>query len=115
MDECEALCGRLGIMVAGQLRCLGPIGHIKNKFGQGFTLMVKVRSTSWNDSADTSAETGAALKQLQKDIERRLMPCKLRDKHQVCVLSASEHFVRVAGMTFFFNNILYYCTLVLSN
>lgn len=32
MEECEALCSRLAIMVKGQFRCLGSLQHIKNRF-----------------------------------------------------------------------------------
>ena len=35
MEECEALCSRLTIMVNGRLYCLGPLQHLKNKFSQG--------------------------------------------------------------------------------
>jgi len=42
MDEAEALCGRIGIMVKGQLRALGTKQHLKNKFGSGFELVVKL-------------------------------------------------------------------------
>uniref|UniRef100_A0A914WE89 ABC transporter domain-containing protein n=1 Tax=Plectus sambesii TaxID=2011161 RepID=A0A914WE89_9BILA len=42
MEECEALCTRLGIMVAGQFQCLGSPQHIKSKYGLGFTLQIKV-------------------------------------------------------------------------
>eukprot|EP01084_Bolivina_argentea_P118609 210407_1 len=38
MEECEALCHRLGIMVNGQLRCLGTPQHLKSKFGSGYQL-----------------------------------------------------------------------------
>ncbi len=31
MEECEALCTRLAIMVNGQFKCLGSIQHLKNK------------------------------------------------------------------------------------
>jgi ABC-type multidrug transport system ATPase subunit len=31
MEECEALCTRVGMMVGGRLRCLGTIQHIKNR------------------------------------------------------------------------------------
>ncbi|CAF1011366.1 unnamed protein product [Rotaria sordida] len=44
MDECERVCNRLGIMVHGQLACLGTIQHLKSKFGQGYTIEIKVRS-----------------------------------------------------------------------
>ena len=42
MEECEALCTRLAIMVNGQLCCLGSIQHLKNRFGDGYTIKVKV-------------------------------------------------------------------------
>ncbi len=35
MEECEALCTRIGIMTAGRLRCLGTVQHLKNRFGAG--------------------------------------------------------------------------------
>lgn len=42
MEECEALCTRLAIMVNGQFRCLGSIQHLKNKYGAGYTLTLRV-------------------------------------------------------------------------
>ena len=33
MEECEALCNRIGIMVGGKFRCLGSAQHLKNKVG----------------------------------------------------------------------------------
>ncbi|XP_052284173.1 phospholipid-transporting ATPase ABCA1-like isoform X3 [Dreissena polymorpha] len=42
MEECEALCGRLAIMVNGRFRCLGSIQHLKNKFGDGYTVIIRV-------------------------------------------------------------------------
>ena len=38
-------------MVNGQLACLGTIQHLKSKFGQGYTLQVKVRSDPSNPNA----------------------------------------------------------------
>lgn len=46
MEECEALCSRLAIMVNGQFRCLGSIQHLKNKYGSGYTVTLKVGGTS---------------------------------------------------------------------
>lgn len=40
MEECEALCTRLSIMVNGKFKCLGGPQHLKNKFVQGFALLV---------------------------------------------------------------------------
>lgn len=36
MEEIEALCTRVGVLVAGQLRCLGSIPHLKAKYGAGY-------------------------------------------------------------------------------
>ena len=42
MEECEALCSRITIMVGGRLRCIGSAQHLKSKYGRGYTLTVKV-------------------------------------------------------------------------
>jgi ATP-binding cassette subfamily A (ABC1) protein 3 len=41
MEECEALCTRLAIMVNGEFKCLGSTQHLKNKFSRGFVLTIK--------------------------------------------------------------------------
>jgi ABC-type multidrug transport system ATPase subunit len=43
MEEAEAVCDRIGIMVAGRFRCLGTSTQIKTKFGKTFELEVKVK------------------------------------------------------------------------
>jgi ATP-binding cassette subfamily A (ABC1) protein 3 len=43
MEECEALCTRLAIMVNGKFQCLGSTQRLKNKFAQGYALTIKVR------------------------------------------------------------------------
>lgn len=42
MEECEALCSRLAIMVNGKPQCLGSPQHLKNKFSQGKLIMLKL-------------------------------------------------------------------------
>lgn len=42
MEECEALCTRMAIMVNGKFRCLGSVQHLKNKFGDGYTIVVRI-------------------------------------------------------------------------
>jgi ATP-binding cassette subfamily A (ABC1) protein 3 len=49
MEECEALCPRIGIMATGQLRCLGSAQHLKNKFGKGYQVEMKVSITDRED------------------------------------------------------------------
>jgi len=41
MEECEALCSRVGIMAGGKLQCLGAPQHLKNRFSQGYQLEIK--------------------------------------------------------------------------
>ncbi|CAG2169599.1 unnamed protein product [Oppiella nova] len=43
MDESEALCTRIAIMVRGSFRCLGSTQQLKSKFGQGFTFIIKLK------------------------------------------------------------------------
>lgn len=31
MEECEALCTRMAIMVNGRFQCLGSVQHLKNR------------------------------------------------------------------------------------
>ncbi|XP_023814646.1 ATP-binding cassette sub-family A member 2 isoform X3 [Oryzias latipes] len=45
MEECEALCTRLGIMVNGRFKCLGSIQHLKNRFGDGYMITVRTKSS----------------------------------------------------------------------
>lgn len=41
MDEAQALCTRIGIMVGGKLRCIGSPQHLKTRFGNHLELEVK--------------------------------------------------------------------------
>uniref|UniRef100_A0A7E4VBK1 ABC transporter domain-containing protein n=2 Tax=Panagrellus redivivus TaxID=6233 RepID=A0A7E4VBK1_PANRE len=51
MEECEAVCSRTAIMVDGQFKCLGSIQHLKQRFGQGYTLTVKLAPTGNGETA----------------------------------------------------------------
>ncbi|KAL1023254.1 hypothetical protein UPYG_G00038330 [Umbra pygmaea] len=46
MEECEALCTRMAIMVNGRFQCLGSVQHLKNRFGDGYTIIVRLAATS---------------------------------------------------------------------
>ncbi|XP_024080485.1 ATP-binding cassette sub-family A member 1-like isoform X6 [Cimex lectularius] len=41
MEECQALCTRLTIMVNGQFKCLGSSQHLKNKYGGGYLIILR--------------------------------------------------------------------------
>ncbi|KAH9148224.1 hypothetical protein LEN26_004557 [Aphanomyces euteiches] len=57
MEECEALCTRVGIMVGGRLRCLGSIQHLKNRFGDGLMLHVRVVPVMTTEVREFSSQT----------------------------------------------------------
>lgn len=72
MDECEAICNRIGIMVSGQFRCMGTVQHLKNKFGKGFSITFKLTSKEEDDRKRVEAEMA------------QLFPgCVLNDYHEV--------------------------------
>ncbi|KAG8129254.1 hypothetical protein E2320_016254 [Naja naja] len=53
MEEAEAVCDRVAIMVSGQLRCLGSIQYLKSKFGKNYLLQIKVRGVEQGDLVNT--------------------------------------------------------------
>lgn len=42
MEECDALCTKIVIMVNGRFVCFGSPQHLKNKFGHGYTLIARL-------------------------------------------------------------------------
>lgn len=40
MEECEAICSRISIMVSGRIQCIGSTQHLKSRFGTGYELNV---------------------------------------------------------------------------
>ncbi|XP_029356365.1 ATP-binding cassette sub-family A member 1 [Echeneis naucrates] len=49
MEECEALCSRMAIMVNGRFQCLGSVQHLKNRFGDGYTVILRLSDSSCPD------------------------------------------------------------------
>ncbi|KAM5134791.1 cholesterol transporter ABCA5 [Mantella aurantiaca] len=44
MEEAEAVCDRVAIMVSGQLRYIGSVQHLKSKFGRHYSLELKLEA-----------------------------------------------------------------------
>ena len=42
MDEAEALCDTIAIMINGRFVCLGSPGHLKQKYGQGYQIIARL-------------------------------------------------------------------------
>jgi len=43
MEECEALCTRISIMMKGQIQCLGSPQYLKDKYAENFYLEAELR------------------------------------------------------------------------
>ncbi|XP_019713776.1 phospholipid-transporting ATPase ABCA1b isoform X1 [Hippocampus comes] len=70
MEECEALCTRMAIMVNGRFKCLGSVQHLKNRFGDGYTIILRV------------AGPDPDLLPVMKFIESELSGSTLKEKHR---------------------------------
>ncbi|KAM6948363.1 retinal-specific phospholipid-transporting ATPase ABCA4 [Aplochiton taeniatus] len=73
MEECEALCTRLAIMVNGTFKCLGTIQHLKYKFGDGYVVTMKIKAVR----AGMSPDLGSA----ESFMESSFPGCVQREKH----------------------------------
>ncbi|XP_064490186.1 ATP-binding cassette sub-family A member 2-like [Ornithodoros turicata] len=87
MEECEALCQRLSIMVNGTFRCLGSTQHLKAKFGQGFTVLVKLSPGDSLEVATTSATISSLCARMEEEFPGAW---ELKDSHQ-CLLHFHLH------------------------
>eukprot|EP00238_Polyblepharides_amylifera_P013822 CAMPEP_0196598342 /NCGR_PEP_ID=MMETSP1081-20130531/94265_1 /TAXON_ID=36882 /ORGANISM="Pyramimonas amylifera, Strain CCMP720" /LENGTH=1870 /DNA_ID=CAMNT_0041924027 /DNA_START=155 /DNA_END=5767 /DNA_ORIENTATION=+ len=117
MEECEALCHKVGIMVKGQFRCFGSIQHLKNRFSQGYTLefsmqaenqpKVKAQVANMFPQAELVEEHNANLKyqvrgahmlpKLFGAIEESAQGGKLFDDYSISQTTLEQVFVRFAA------------------
>ena len=58
MEEAEALSTRLGIMVKGNFKCIGTIQHLKNKFGEGYEVEIKIKIPTREEIAKKLTDAG---------------------------------------------------------
>ncbi|XP_065074348.1 phospholipid-transporting ATPase ABCA3-like [Ochlerotatus camptorhynchus] len=76
MEECEALCTRLAIMVNGEFKCIGSTQHLKSKFSKGYFLTVKIRKA---ESETNSSKRQYAVKNY---VVEHFEGAVLREEHQ---------------------------------
>ena len=60
VSQCSALCTRIGIMVDGQLRCLGSEQHLKDRYGRGYQLQVRLRDPTTAELTRLAVALGTA-------------------------------------------------------
>lgn len=77
MEECEALCTRLAIMVNGDFKCLGSTQHLKNSFAEGYTLTIKIKKLS-----DSGHSLDPEINLINEFVKKNFPSAHLREKHQ---------------------------------
>ena len=100
MEECEALCHRVGIMVSGQFSCIGSLQHLKNRFSEGYSVTVNFDKSKKSEVVDFS------LKELKASIaESHISELKLRVNHtqnedeiKLWQVFAKLHEVKTSGL-----------------
>ncbi|KAK0046035.1 ATP-binding cassette sub-family A member 3-like isoform X1, partial [Biomphalaria pfeifferi] len=77
MEECEALCTRIAIMVQGVVLCLGSLQHLKSKYGQGYTVILHA-------ARDTSDRV-ASLREAKNHVLKTLVNSTIFSEHDAYV------------------------------
>jgi ABC-type multidrug transport system ATPase subunit len=72
MEECQALCSRIGIMNQGKLACLGTPQRLKSRFGEGYRLEIKTGEDSTELDQAIVKEFGNSSKVLESHNGRRV-------------------------------------------
>ena len=72
MEEAEALCTRIGVIVNGGLKCLGSSQHLKERFGSGYEVQIKTTSATDADlnALLLRATTAASMTMTMTDCQR---------------------------------------------
>lgn len=73
MEECEALCNKLAIMVDGKFVCIGPSEELKQRFGAGYDIQMKL----------SPVKPEGEVKKIKEDLSKAL-PGELVDETSVC-------------------------------
>ncbi|XP_077331315.1 phospholipid-transporting ATPase ABCA1 isoform X4 [Lithobates pipiens] len=81
MEECEALCTRMAIMVNGKFRCLGSVQHLKNKFGDGYTIVVRIGGSNPDLKPVEDFFSHAFPGSMLKEKHRGMLQYQLRSSH----------------------------------
>lgn len=74
MEECEALCSRIAIMVNGKFCCMGTTQHLRTKYGQGYTILIRLKREHETDMNYVN--------RIQNEISQKIRSSSLKDYHQ---------------------------------
>jgi len=81
MEEAERVCSKIGIMVKGELKCIGSIQHLKQRFAATYTLSIQAKDTEDITEIDNFVVTNFKEARLIDEIGQTLtFSVKLEDK-----------------------------------
>ncbi|XP_055368383.1 phospholipid-transporting ATPase ABCA1b isoform X2 [Betta splendens] len=100
MEECEALCTRMAIMVNGRFRCLGSVQHLKNRFGDGYTIILRVAGPDPDllpvMKFIESELSGSTLKERHRNMLQYQLPSSLTSlAHIFSILAKNKEMLRI--------------------
>lgn len=81
MEECEALCNQLVIMVTGEFKCIGSSQELKQRHEVGFNVLVRLDHGSSSEDID----------RLTSSIEGKLPSIQLLDANPVSIMLEGGH------------------------
>src|SRR6218665_3057281 len=79
MEECEAICTRMGILVNGRFLCLGSLQHLRGKFSDGYTLAIKLKRSPSTEKQEQQQER---IDKLKTFISQTFPGSVLKDQHE---------------------------------
>ncbi|XP_039280718.1 phospholipid-transporting ATPase ABCA1 isoform X2 [Nilaparvata lugens] len=81
MEECQALCTRLTVMVNGQFKCLGSSQHLKNKFGGGYSLSLHCADSGGEGGGGGGSTSSDTVADVKNYISSKLPEASLQEHH----------------------------------
>merc|ERR1712224_56421 len=91
MEECEALCTRICIMVAGRLKCIGTGQRLKARFGRSFTMEIVLELPSEADKDELqNAIFGLIKDEMKVMIENETSVKKEKNMQQLLISEDAE-------------------------
>ncbi|XP_064536013.1 ATP-binding cassette sub-family A member 2 isoform X2 [Drosophila montana] len=86
MQECEALCSCLAILVNGTLRCYGSVQQLKNLYNKGVSIKIQLATnaelaqrsfiSNWTDSGSARSRRSSVSKEIDSEINRIPVPAE---------------------------------------
>ncbi|KAF2894182.1 hypothetical protein ILUMI_11989 [Ignelater luminosus] len=76
MEECEALCTRLAIMVNGNFKCIGSTQHLKSRFSEGYTLIIRIKKREGPTESHY-----AIVKSIENFVKENFRSAIIREEH----------------------------------